>query len=106
MASMQFFCKGDFCGFPWSTRISADGMRTLLADVNSESLKPDEWETLADEKPHLLSLSDISIYELHIRDFRWVHIVLAAKIINFVTFFTILMRLERCRICCFNIEWY
>ncbi|XP_056684063.1 pullulanase 1, chloroplastic isoform X2 [Spinacia oleracea] len=54
---------------PYARGISADVKRTLLADLSSETLKPEGWENLADEKPHLLSPSDISLYELHIRDF-------------------------------------
>uniref|UniRef100_A0A803L3C1 Pullulanase n=1 Tax=Chenopodium quinoa TaxID=63459 RepID=A0A803L3C1_CHEQI len=54
---------------PYARGVSADVKRTLLADIKSESLKPEGWDNLADEKPHLLSPSDISIYELHIRDF-------------------------------------
>lgn len=54
---------------PYARGISANGSRTLLVDLNSESLKPEGWENLADEKADLPSLSDISIYELHIRDF-------------------------------------
>jgi pullulanase/glycogen debranching enzyme len=33
-------------------------------------MKPPSWDELADEKPKLDSFSDITIYELHIRDFR------------------------------------
>lgn len=51
-------------------RLSADGQRTLLVNVTSEALKPESWDNLADEKPNLPSFSDISIYELHVRDFR------------------------------------
>lgn len=54
---------------PYAKGISVDGHRTLLVDLNSDSLKPEGWENLADEKPALSSFSDISIYELHIRDF-------------------------------------
>lgn len=39
-------------------------------NLNSEALKPEEWDKLADEKPRIESSADISIYELHIRDFR------------------------------------
>ena len=52
------------------TRLSANGTRTWLVDINSETLKPPSWDKLAAEKPKLDSFSDISIYELHIRDFR------------------------------------
>jgi pullulanase/glycogen debranching enzyme len=41
-----------------------------LVDINSEALKPPLWDELAAEKPKLDSFSDITIYELHIRDFR------------------------------------
>lgn len=52
------------------SRLSADGKRTLLVNIDSEACKPEGWESLADEKPDVVSFSDISIYELHIRDFR------------------------------------
>lgn len=58
------------------SRLSADGKRTLLVNINSDAYKPEGWESLADEKPDLVSFSDISIYELHIRDFRSVHCIL------------------------------
>lgn len=51
-------------------RLSSDGRRTLLVDLDCNALKPEGWDKLAEEKPGLLSFSDISIYELHIRDFR------------------------------------
>ncbi|KAK4431017.1 Pullulanase 1, chloroplastic [Sesamum alatum] len=54
---------------PYARGLSADGRRTLIVNVDSETLKPEAWDHLADEKPNLLSFSDISIYELHVRDF-------------------------------------
>lgn len=39
-------------------------------NLNSEALKPEEWDKLADKKPCIKCCADISIYELHIRDFR------------------------------------
>ncbi|CAI9091194.1 OLC1v1026154C1 [Oldenlandia corymbosa var. corymbosa] len=54
---------------PYARGLSGDGRRTLLVNLNSSSLKPEGWDNLADEKPGLLSFADISIYELHIRDF-------------------------------------
>lgn len=54
---------------PYARGISSDGMHTLLVNLNAEKLKPTGWDELADEKPDL-SFSDISIYELHVRDFR------------------------------------
>lgn len=53
----------------WS-RVSSDGRRTLFVDLGSDDLKPEGWDKLADKKPPVNSFSDISIYELHIRDFR------------------------------------
>ncbi|KAF0891634.1 hypothetical protein E2562_010618 [Oryza meyeriana var. granulata] len=54
---------------PYARGLSANGTRTWLVDINSETLKPASWDELSDEKPNLDSFSDISIYELHIRDF-------------------------------------
>ncbi|XP_074366296.1 pullulanase 1, chloroplastic isoform X2 [Apium graveolens] len=54
---------------PYARGLSADGKRTLLVNIDSDACKPQGWESLADEKPDVDSFSDISIYELHIRDF-------------------------------------
>lgn len=54
----------------FSSRLSGDGSKTLLVNLNSDDLKPEGWDKLADKKPCLRSFSDISIYELHVRDFR------------------------------------
>ncbi|KAK1370643.1 hypothetical protein POM88_036735 [Heracleum sosnowskyi] len=54
---------------PYARGLSADGNRTLLVNIDSDACKPEGWESLADEKPDVVSFSDISIYELHIRDF-------------------------------------
>ncbi|EXB96160.1 Pullulanase 1 [Morus notabilis] len=54
---------------PYARGLSADGGRTLFVDIASDILKPEGWDKLAYEKPNLLSFSDISIYELHVRDF-------------------------------------
>lgn len=54
----------------FSSRLSSDGRRTLFVDLDSDALKPEGWCNLADDKLILRSFSDISIYELHIRDFR------------------------------------
>ncbi|XP_038979468.1 pullulanase 1, chloroplastic isoform X2 [Phoenix dactylifera] len=54
---------------PYARGLSSNGKRTWLVNLDSENLKPEGWDKLADEKPGLLSFSDISIYELHIRDF-------------------------------------
>nr|CAD1843931.1 unnamed protein product [Ananas comosus var. bracteatus] len=54
---------------PYARGLSSDGKRTWLVDLDCEDLKPAGWDELADQKPSLHSFSDISIYELHIRDF-------------------------------------
>ena len=54
----------------YSSRLSADASKTYLLNLDSDDLKPEGWEKLADKKPDLRSYSDISIYELHVRDFR------------------------------------
>ncbi|VFQ83663.1 unnamed protein product [Cuscuta campestris] len=54
---------------PYSRGLSCDGRRTLLVDLDCDDLKPEGWDNLGHEKPDLLSMADISIYELHIRDF-------------------------------------
>ncbi|CAM8910611.1 unnamed protein product [Rhodiola kirilowii] len=54
---------------PYARGLSPDGRRTLLVDLDSDLLKPDGWDKLADEKPPIDSFSDITIYELHVRDF-------------------------------------
>ncbi|XP_059628366.1 pullulanase 1, chloroplastic [Cornus florida] len=54
---------------PYARGLSADGRRTLFVNLDSDASKPEGWNNLADEKPALLSFSDVSIYELHIRDF-------------------------------------
>ncbi|RZC77055.1 hypothetical protein C5167_001187 [Papaver somniferum] len=54
---------------PYARGLSADGKRTLLVNLSCDSIKPGGWDMLSDEKPELSSFSDISIYELHIRDF-------------------------------------
>ncbi|KAK4367082.1 hypothetical protein RND71_014962 [Anisodus tanguticus] len=54
---------------PYARGLSADGRRTLLVNLDSDDVKPDGWDNLQNEKPNLLSFSDVSIYELHVRDF-------------------------------------
>lgn len=54
---------------PYARGLSSDGGKTLIVNLQVDILKPEGWDKLADEKPDLRSFSDISIYELHIRDF-------------------------------------
>ncbi|KAE9589814.1 putative glycosidase [Lupinus albus] len=54
---------------PYARGLSPDGRRTFLLNLDFDQLKPDGWDNLANEKPVIHSFSDISIYEMHIRDF-------------------------------------
>ncbi|XWS66234.1 hypothetical protein CRYUN_Cryun05aG0182100 [Craigia yunnanensis] len=54
---------------PYARGLSSDGRRTLFVNLDTDGLKPEGWDELADKKPDILSFSDMSIYELHIRDF-------------------------------------
>ena len=52
---------------PYSLDLALNGAKTRITDLDSESQKPEEWdETRA---PLLRSVNDLSIYELHLRDF-------------------------------------
>ncbi|KAL5709921.1 Pullulanase 1 [Ranunculus cassubicifolius] len=50
-------------------RLSSDEKRTPFINLDCDNLKPKGWDDMADEKPELPSLTDISIFEFHIRDF-------------------------------------
>ncbi|XP_014513519.1 pullulanase 1, chloroplastic isoform X1 [Vigna radiata var. radiata] len=54
---------------PYARGVSSDGRRTFLLNLDSDELKPDGWDDLADEKPTIHCFTDISVYEMHIRDF-------------------------------------
>ncbi|KAK4800015.1 hypothetical protein SAY86_025380 [Trapa natans] len=58
-----------FANDPYARGLSSDGRSTLIVDLYSDQLKPPGWDNLVNEKPPILSFSDISIYEMHIRDF-------------------------------------
>nr|XP_048326956.1 pullulanase 1, chloroplastic-like isoform X3 [Ziziphus jujuba var. spinosa] len=51
-------------------RLSSDAQGTLFENLGSGTLKLEGWDELADQKPDVLSFLDISVYELHIRDFN------------------------------------
>ena len=52
---------------PWSTSLSADSRRSYVADLADPALAPPGWkETPA---PTLAAPTDMSVYELHVRDF-------------------------------------
>ncbi len=52
---------------PYSIDLSLNGVMSRVTDLNDESTKPRLWDQLS--SPALASLTDSSIYELHIRDF-------------------------------------
>ncbi len=52
---------------PYSVDISVNGTKSRITDLESSGTKPQGWDRSA--SPHLASLNDLSLYELHIRDF-------------------------------------
>ena len=52
---------------PYSIDIALNGIKSRITDLDSDETKPSGWDE--DNSPPLRSLSDMSIYELHIRDF-------------------------------------
>jgi 1,4-alpha-glucan branching enzyme len=52
---------------PYSFSLSMNSTRSQIVDLDESALKPAGWETLA--KPELAAPEDVSIYELHVRDF-------------------------------------
>jgi pullulanase/glycogen debranching enzyme len=55
---------------PYSVSLTTDSKRSYIADLGSSSLKPDGWDDAAkNPNPTLANQVDMSIYELHVRDF-------------------------------------
>jgi len=52
---------------PYSVSLTTDSTRSYIADLSSAALKPAGWDTTP--APALASQEDMSIYELHVRDF-------------------------------------
>ena len=52
---------------PYSLSLSANSTRSQIVDLNAPALKPRKWNRF--NKPVLKAPEDISIYELHVRDF-------------------------------------
>ena len=52
---------------PYSIDIALNGTKSRITDLESDETKPEGWDH--DASPPLRSFSDLSIYELHIRDF-------------------------------------
>src|ERR1035441_5591752 len=52
---------------PYSIDIALNGTKSRITDLESDETKPAGWDTAF--SPPLNSFSDLSLYELHIRDF-------------------------------------
>ncbi|MBV8071488.1 MAG: DUF3372 domain-containing protein, partial [Acidobacteriaceae bacterium] len=52
---------------PYSVDIALNGTKSRITDLSSDETKPDGWDSTS--SPYLRSLNDLSLYELHIRDF-------------------------------------
>ncbi len=52
---------------PYSMSLSVNSQRSQIVNLSDVTLKPEGWDTLG--KPELNAPEDITIYELHIRDF-------------------------------------
>ena len=52
---------------PYSHSLSMNSTRSQIVDLNDAALQPDGWEGL--EKPPLEAFEDVTVYELHMRDF-------------------------------------
>jgi pullulanase len=52
---------------PYSIDIALNGTKSRITDLDSDETKPAGWDE--DTSPPLRSFSDLSLYELHIRDF-------------------------------------
>ncbi len=52
---------------PYSLNLSMDSKRTQIVNLDDNDLKPHRWDKL--KKPRLKAAEDVSIYELHVRDF-------------------------------------
>jgi len=52
---------------PYSIDISVNGTKSRITNLESDAAKPAGWEE--SDAPPLRSLSDMSLYELHVRDF-------------------------------------
>lgn len=52
---------------PYSVDLAINGTKSRLTDLSNRATKPDGWDT--DRSPRLDRFTDLSIYELHVRDF-------------------------------------
>lgn len=61
---------------PYSRCTTGNGERSLFVDLHSPALMPPGW--WEHPVPRLVHWTDVSVYELHIRDFRWGAVMLLA----------------------------
>ncbi|WP_227718064.1 pullulanase-type alpha-1,6-glucosidase [Microbulbifer sp. Q7] len=52
---------------PYSLSLSTNSYKSQIVNLNDDDLKPEGWDSLM--KPALAKAEDISVYELHVRDF-------------------------------------
>lgn len=52
---------------PYSIDLALNAVKSRLTDIDADANKPDGWDE--DRSPTLARLNDLSIYELHVRDF-------------------------------------
>lgn len=52
---------------PYAISLSMNSQRSQIVDLNDTTLKPSAWDSLT--KPDLAAPEDITLYELHMRDF-------------------------------------
>ncbi len=52
---------------PYSVDLALNGVKSRITDLNNPETQPEGWEE--SRSPALASVNDLSIYELHIRDF-------------------------------------
>ena len=57
----------NFVTDPYSADLALNGVKTRLSDLDAASTKPAGWDD--DRSPGLARFNDLSIYELHVRDF-------------------------------------
>lgn len=57
----------NFVTDPYSVDLALNGLKSRITDLESDETTPPGWE--GDRAPRLASTNDLSIYELHIRDF-------------------------------------
>ena len=57
----------NFVTDPYALSLSTNSTRSQVVNLNDPNLKPEGWDTLA--KPPIAAPEDISVYELHVRDF-------------------------------------